>query len=944
MTVLFADLVESTQLIDGRDPEELMDGLAAYRVAIRGIIERLGGFVLHHLGDGVVVCFGYPIGNEDAAERAVRAGLDIVEAVTRISAGGKALRARVGVATGVVVSERNPGADRIEDNFTGAALNIAARLQALAQPGQVVLAQSTARLVEGIFLTRALGPQILKGFADPIEAFVVSGLREARSRFARRLELAKAPLIDRHAERELMLRQFDQADAGSGRAIYIVGEPGIGKSRIAHVLSEIAADVEFKQFGLQCNAALANTALHPHVDLLQRQCGIASDDDEATRLIKLEAFLGSRRAADPEALALLASLLSIDAPEAPPVEMPPPEQRARTLATLQDLLLLEARDGPVVVVYEDLHWADPTSRDLVAQLVESSREARLLLIATTRPADRPDWADRDNVVPIHLDRLSAGDSSRFAEAIGLGAGLSRIDIDRIVKRTDGVPLFLEEMTRMMLDAPDRAKRAELPESLSDLLTERLDRLGPARQFMQIGAVIGREFSSPLLAAVAARPEEQLREPLSAMLESGLVEPAGSEGVLKFKHALIQDAAYASLLARPRRELHARVAERLMTSFSEIGEREPEMVARHLTAAAKPHDAAPWWLRAGGAAIGRGSAQEAAALLQAGLDALADQPNDEARLRAELGLLAVLGPAHMVMRGPGSPHFGAVQRRAYDTCRALPDTPSLFRITYGLALYHWGRAELSTALPLAGALDEINRADPMTEQVLAAGNMNGMIRLHLGDAPEARRRLTEVVGLYQPERDAQLYPHYLMDFGVFGRFYLGIACAMTGDGELAANYAREAAPLAEGLGQPHSVGFSMMANFIIAMLRDDVATTREWAAKCMAYSTQLGFPEFVAFAEIGLGWADIREGKAEEGLEQLDRGVAAWRATGFECWQTWFGALRMEALTRLGRVDEALVEGARQRARAELNGEQLFARRLAEAEAAAREAKRASGLQ
>jgi class 3 adenylate cyclase len=935
MTVLFADLVESTQLIDGRDPEELMEGYAAYRVAVRRTIERLGGFILHYLGDGIVVCFGYPIGNEDAAEQAVRAGLGIAEAVTKIKAAGKPLRARVGVATGLVVSEGNPGADRIEDNFTGAALNIAARLQTLAQPGEVVVAQSTARLVKGIFVTKALGPQILKGFAEPIEAFVVTGLREGRSRFERRLESTKAPLIDRNAERALLLRLFGEAGAGNGRAIYIVGEPGIGKSRLAHVLGEIVSNVEFRQFGLQCNAALANTALHPHIDLLQRQCGIGSDDDAATRLVKLRAFLASHPTADPEALALIANLLSIDAPDAPPVEMPPPEQRARTLATLRDLLLFEARNEPVVVVYEDLHWADPTSQDLVAQLVEQSREARLLLIATTRPGDRPGWADRENVVPVHLDRLSAGDSSDFAEAIGFGAGLSRIDIDRIVKRADGVPLFLEEMTRMMLDAPDRAKRAELPESLADLLTQRLDRLGPGRRLMQIGAVIGREFSAPLLAAVAESPEEELREPISAMLQSGLVEPTAREGVMMFKHALIQDAAYASLLARPRRELHARVAQCLMTAFSEIGEREPEMVARHLTAAAKPHEAASWWLRAGGAAIGRGSAQEAAALLQSGLDALSDQPNDEARLRAELGLLAVLGPAHMVMRGPGSPHFGAVQRRAYDTCRALPDTPSLFRITYGLALYHWGRAEFSTALPLAQSLDEIKEADPTTEHVLAAGNMNGMIRLHLGDAAEARRRFTETVSLYQPERDAQLYPHYLMDFGVFGRFYLAIACVMTGDGAIAAAHARDAAPLAERLAQPHSVGFSMLANFIVAMLRDDVPTAREWASKCAPYATHLGFPEFVAFADIALGWADVREGKVESGLRQLERGIAAWHATGFETWQTWFGALRMDALSRLGRCDEALEESARQTARAEQNGERLFMRRLAEAEARAR---------
>ena len=934
MTVLFADLVESTRMIDGRDPEELMDGLAAYRMAIREAVERFGGFILHHLGDGVIVCFGYPIGNETAAERAVRAGLAIVEAVAKLSAGSVALRARVGVATGVIVSQANPATDRIEDNFTGAALNIAARLQGVADPGQVVMARSTAQLTQGLFIARSLGPQTLKGFAEPVEAFAIEGVRETRSRFERRREVANAPLINRYAERELLLKLFGEAVAGTGRTIYIVGEPGIGKSRLAHIFGEIAGDAEFRQFGLQCNAALANTALHPHIDLLQKQCGIAAEDGAGARLGKLKAFLAGRRTSDPETLALAASLLSIESPEAPPVAMPPPEQRARTLGVLRELLLLETKEAPIVLVYEDLHWADPTSQDLVAQLVEASRSARLLLIATTRPGARPEWAAADNVTALHLDRLSAEDSSRFAEAIGLNAGLSRIDIDRIVKRTDGVPLFVEEMTRMMLDAPDRARRADLPESLSDLLTERLDRLGDARRYLQVGAIIGREFSAALLAAVVEEPAGDLREPLAALLASGLVQQGG-DGALIFKHALIQDAAYASLLVRPRRDLHARVAQCLVTGFAEIGEREPEMVARHLTAAAKPLEAAGWWLRAGGAAVGRGSPQEAAAALQAGLDALAGEPDNEARRRAELGLLAVLGPAHMVMRGPGSSAFGAVQRRAYDTCRSLPDTPSLFRITYGLALSHWGRAELSTALPLAAALDEAMRADPATEHILAAGNMNGMIRLHLGDAAGARGRLTETVSLYRPERDAALYPHYLMDFGVFGRFYLAIACAMTGDGEEGARHARDSAALAETLGQPHSIGFSMLANFIIAMLRDDPATAREWAARCMPFAGARGFPEFVAFAVIALGWADMREGKVEQGLAQFERGVEAWHATGFETWQTWFGALRMEALARLGRRDEALAEGARQTERAARNGERLFEGHIARAQALAR---------
>jgi class 3 adenylate cyclase len=930
MTVLFADLVGSTQMIDGRDPEELLESLAAYRMAIRETVDRFGGFILHHLGDGVVVCFGYPIANEDAAERAVRTGLAIVEAVARLGpapiSGGFPLQVRVGIATGVIVAQGNAATARIEDNFTGSALNIAARLQSLATPGEVVMAQSTARLVEGMFETRALGPQTLKGFADPIEAFIPTTVRAGRSRFERRLEVARAPLINRYQERDVLKRLFAEACTGSARFINLVGEAGIGKSRLAHVLSETASDTDFQSISLQCNAALANTVLHPHIDLLQRQCSISDHDEDEVRLQKLRAFLDERPISDPEALALLASLLGITGDDVPPVRMSPPEQRGRTLAVLQELLLAQAREKPLVMVYEDLHWADPTSLDFLSGFVEASRTAPLMVIATTRPGHELDWAEHDCVTTLPVDRLTADDSSRFAEAIGREAGLSSADLSRIVAKTDGVPLFVEEMTRMMLEAPDRTRRGDLPESLSDLLTERLDRLGPARRLMQVSAVIGREFSPALLASVTEQRLEDLDEQLQAALASGLIGRA-SGGSFSFKHALIQDAAYGSLLARPRRDLHRRVAECLISDFAEVAEREPEMVARHLTLGGNPLAAASWWLRAGAAAIGRGSAQEAAALLQAGLDALSDQPNDEMRRREELALLAVLGPAHMVMRGPGSPEFGAVQRRAYDTCRSLPDAPSLFRITYGLALFHWGKAEFSTALPLAEALDGMKSADPAEEHILAAGNMNGMIRLHLGDPVEARSRLTETVGLYRPERHAQLYPHYMMDFGVFGRFYLGIACAMTGDGETGARHALDAVALAEALGQPHSRGFSMLANFIVAMLRGDPETAREWATQCKPFCAEMGFPEFVAFSDIALGWADVRKGAIETGLRRLEEGIAAWKATGFETWQTWFGALRAEALVKLGRSDEARAEVTEQLSRAALNGEQLFVRYL-----------------
>jgi len=921
VTVLFADMVGSTQMIDGRDPEDLIDGLAAYRLAIREAVDRYDGFVLHYLGDGVVACFGYPLAHEDSAERAVHAALEILASVANLGASEAPIQVRVGVASGVVVSMANPATNRIEDNFTSVAFHVAARVQSLAAPGQAIVAGSTARLLGAAFELRPLGSQLLKGLAAPVELYEPAPARAFRTRFERRFDVTHTPLIDRTEERATIRRLLGEAAQGGARYICLVGEAGIGKSRLANVLNEEPGAVEFHLLSLQCNAALSNSVLHPHVQLLRRQCDFMRGDAAQARLAKLAGFLGTRPVGDPEAYALLASLLSIEG--APELRMSPPEQRARTLGVVRELMIREAGGKPLVIVYEDLHWADPTSRECLQGLVEASGRAPVLLIATTRPGHNVEWLERAGAHELRIDRLGPEDSSKIAASVGASAGLSEIDLSRIAKHADGVPLFVEEMTRMLVEAPDRRNSGDLPETLSDLLRERLDRLGPARALAQVGAVIGRDFSKEMLAAVAGIEPDKLEADTAALLESGLVEPTDNEAVLRFKHALIQDAAYASLLGRVRRDLHARAADVLQTRFPGLAERLPEQVARHLSAAQRPLDAAGWWLKAGGAAIGRGSAREAAAALEEGLAALAHEPEGEMRRRAELGLLAMLGPAQMVMKGPGSPDFGAVQQRAYDVCRTLPDAPARFPITYGLALYLWGSAQFEQALPLAAELDEAARADPTREHVLAAGNMNGMIRLHLGDAAEARRRLSQTVELYRPESDAPLYPKYMMDFGVFGRFYLGVACARTGDGALGARYAAEAVGLAEALNQPHSAGFAMLANFIVAMLNADAPSAREWATRCEPFASQMGFPEFVAFAHIAQGWADVSEGRVESGLERLEQGVEEWRLTGFETWQTWFGALRMDALNRLGRFDEALAEYERQRERMARNGERLF---------------------
>ena len=494
-----------------------MDGLAAYRMAIREAVDRFGGFILHHLGDGVIVCFGYPIGNED------RGGAGGARRARDRRRGRQAHRGVGGAAR----ARRRRDRRHREPGQPGDRPHRGQFHRRRAQHRGPPPGRGRAR-VRSSWRSR---PRVLRtASSSPVR----SGRRRSRaspirSRLSSSPASARRAPVSRDASKSptrrsstatpsasLLLKLFGEAALGSGRTIYIVGEPGIGKSRLAHVLGEIAGDAEFRQFGLQCNAALANTALHPHIDLLQETVRHRSGGRrwrETWKAQGLSRLDGARRT--PRRWRLPRACSSIDSPDAPPVAMPPPEQRARTLATLHELLLIEAREAPLVLVYEDLHWADPTSRDLVAQLVDASREARAAA-DRDRPARRAAGMDCGATMsPRSISTASAPRTPPVSpRRSASSAGLSRIDIDRIVKRTDGVPLFVEEMTRMMLDAPDRARRADLPESLSDLLTERLDRLGAARRYMQVGAIIGREFSPALLAAVVDEPVGELREPLA----------------------------------------------------------------------------------------------------------------------------------------------------------------------------------------------------------------------------------------------------------------------------------------------------------------------------------------------------------------------------------------------------------------------------------------------
>lgn len=949
MTVLFCDLAGSTEMAQRFDPDDLVAALERYHDAVRRIAARFGGFVARIVGDGVDVYFGYPVANEDDAGRALYTALALTDELPRIEvAPGQPLQLRIGVATGMVALSLNQGIA-----VAGSTPNLAARIQALMAPGGIGVSPSTRRIAGSQFEFEAIGEHMLKGFDTPVALAVLRGARSLDSRSAWRGRDAHRPMVGREGELATLLAQWERARAGQVSGALLVGEAGLGKSRLVTALDHALPAQGHTLLRLQCSPFHVNSALQPFVQHLATAAGLSAADSVGERLDKLEAQLVIAGIDDPAEHALIAALLGLPSDGRwPALEMPPPmqlqltkealkhyfaglaQQRAMTAGqeTLTRYFVGLAETRPLLVVIEDVHWIDPTSLEVVDLLLATEDGTPMLLVLTARPEFQPPWPARDSMQVLQLQRLPEAEAKALVAQQSGPASLPPEWLARIVARTDGVPLFIEEMTQMLLDAQGQAgeaadARGTVPETLMDLLTARLDRLPPdGRLCAQLASVIGREFELDLLAATAAESADGVRRGVQALLDSGLVLPASADGSrLSFKHALVEDTAYASLPPRRSAELHGRVAEALLGAFKDRAEGQPELVARHLTRAGQGLRAAPWWQAAGGQALSRGAPREAAAHLRAGVQALAPAPAGPERDGAELGLLSMLGPTTMVLLGPGSAEFGAVQERAYGLSQQLPGQPRLFPTTYGWCLFNWGRARLASASQLVDRLLAAAAERPGdTEAAMAAHNMAGMVRFHLGAPEVARAHLSQSTALYDPQRDAALYPVYLMDFGVFGRFYLALSTQVLGFADAARRIAAEALQIAESLTQPHTLGFAMLANFNVALMRGDTAEALMMAERCIEFSSRFGFPEFIAMARIARGWALAHgQDQWEIGLAEVQAGTAGWAQTGFENWQPWFVSLEAELLGRLGRPDQALTCTERQLARIAANGERQF---------------------
>jgi class 3 adenylate cyclase/predicted ATPase len=921
LTVMFCDLVGSTALSTRLDPEDLREVVAAYNRTVADVVRSFDGFVAKYMGDGVLVYFGYPRAHEDDAERAVRAGLGVIDSVGRLDVKSLTLQARIGIATGLaVVGDLIGEGSAQEQSVVGETPNLAARLQALAEPDTVVIAASTRRLVGDLFEYHDLGAIEVKGISGPVPAWQVLRQSAVVSRFEALRAAALTPLVGRDEEIDLLLRRWARVKAGDGQVALISGEPGIGKSRLTAALEERLQAEPHLRLRYFCSPYHQDSALYPFIDQLGRAAGFAQDDPLAAKLAKMEAVVA--RAAPPdEDVAFLADLLSLPATERHPLpNLSPQRKKERTLEALIRQLEGLARRQPVVMVFEDAHWIDPTSRELVDLTVECVRGLPVLLIVTFRPEFQPPWTGQPQVRMLALNRLDRHDRTALVEHIAGGKALPDEVVAQIADRTDGVPLFVEELTKSVLESgllreySDRyvLERAlpplALPTSLHDSLMARLDRVASVRLVAQIGAAIGREFSYALLRAVSRLPEDELQTSLAQLVSAELVFQRGSppDAIYIFKHALVQDAAHGSLLRSTRQQLHAKIAEALEAHSPELMDNQPELFAQHYAEAGLVEQSIACWSKAGHSSAGRSAMTEASAQFHKGLDQLALLPDTPKRQRWELEFCSALGAVLHALKGYAAPETGHAYARARVLWEQLGSPLEFLQVPYGQSVYHMGRGELDLALRLDEDLLHLSRERNDSAGLVLGHLSSGRDLMLVGRFASSQSHLEDGIALYDPMSHRSLGQQAGSgDPCVNLQAYSAIVLFCLGFPDQA--LVRSSAAIAEArrLAHPPSLTLSLSLGTLPLSLVGDNVTLDERADQLIAVATEQGFPVWRSMGTVHRGWVMVKNGDVTRGISLLRSGSAAYSATGTEMWTPYNTALLARACQIAGQIEEAL---------------------------------------
>ena len=910
LTVMFCDLVGSTALSEQLDPEEFQTVVRTYQEVSAQVIERYDGYIAQYLGDGLLVYFGYPVAHEDDAARSIRTGLEIVSALDQArSQFPQPVQVRIGIHTGPVVVGQMGGGSRHEQLALGETPNIAARVQGQAQPDQVVISAATQRLVAGLFETDDRGLHELKGISTPQSLYRVTAETGIQSRFEVAVRAGLTPLVGREDELGVLYERWTQAQAGEGQAVLVSGEPGIGKSRLMQELRERVVSEGAISITFQCSAYHQNSALYPITAHLQRLLQLTPDDTPETKRAKLQLLLGNYRFPQTDTLPLLAALLSFPHLEGvPSLTMSPQKRKQLTQAALVAWLIEETEQQAVYNVWEDLHWADPSTLEVLELLLSQVPTTQLFAVLTFRPEFVPPWSSHSYVSQLTLNRLGQPQVNAMVKQVTGGKALPEEVVEQIMTKTDGVPLFVEELTKMVMESglvqtvnnhyelTGPVSALSIPATLHDSLMARLDRLATAKEVAQLGATIGREFSYELLQAVSVLGEARLQQGLQQLVDAELVYQRGlpPQARYTFKHALVQDTAYQSLLKRTRHQYHHQIAQVLKEQFLEIVDAQPELVAHHYTEAGFIEQAIGYWQQAGQCAVERSANSEAVSHLTTGLELFKTLPDISQRAEQELLLQLPLGTAYLMTKGYGVPEVGQTYNRARELCQQQGDIPRLIPALLGLSRFYGAKADYHTARPLGEQLLRIARQNDDTATLVVGHYVVGLNLWFLGQQVEALAHFEQGLGCYKPQQDSPAAFRSGVDPWVGCHAYAAIMLWLLGYPDQAQTRCQEALSLAQESTYPSTQAIAFMNSAMLGVYSREAPRVQTWAEQGIALSQAHGIAFYLATCTMMRGWALVEQGDSEEGLHALLQGVEALRAQGTQIGWTWNQAMLAQA--------------------------------------------------
>ncbi len=945
LTVMFVDLVGSTAMSERLDPEDLGELIRRFKETCTTAVAKFGGHVASFMGDGAMIYFGYPHALEDAASRAIHAGLEILDGLTRIE-GQETLRARIGISTGLVVVGTIHGEGLKEhDVVMGRTPNLAARLQSLAAPDALVISPATRRLIGNAFELDDMGSFELKGFTEKVQAWSVIGEARIEKRFDIMPDAGAGRLIGRKAEFRKLFAKWNEASQGAGQSVLISGEAGIGKSRLIEGLGQ-ELQQDMRRMNFQCSPFHANSSLYPIIQYLERAAGFAPTDNDGD---KLEKLLHTLRRQPKDHQRLIADLLSIDADGTlDPVTLPPQAKMEKTLEALTEQLASMARDKPVLLLFEDAHWVDPTTLSLTDRVIERIRDLPVLIIVTARPGFDPGWGHHHNTLHIPLKRLVNTDVAEIVEDVAAGHAVPAEVCDLIAAKTDGIPLYVQEVTRGLLESGQLRLTEDgyalkgplpslsVPNTLKDSLMERLDRLGMAKEVAQTGAVFGRQFSIALLASVSLLSPAVLKDGLDQLSSAGIIlhAPDAAEDEFVFRHALIRDMAYDSLLRTERQELHDRAAGALLDTQPNLVQTQPEVLAQHYSLAKRSKEAVEHWQIAGRRAIERSAVVEALSHLSTALDQLGDLPKSRDRDLQEIDLQILRAGVLRSTSGISGEATGEAYGRLRDLCHRANETERLFPVLNGLYAFHLVRAEYRMAQEVAAQILDLAGESGKTEHQMIGHRAMGAVQLHIGNLPEAQTHLEQAWALYDFDRHGQLAYVYGTDHAAITAAFLGTCYCLMGQLDRALEIQRQAIEGAKRLKHAHSVAQILVYSCKVHLLTRNLPALIQDVQALEKIAQEHSLPFMATIATLWSSWAQATQDPSAEHIDALRAAAEKWWSVGAGNYKSFFPTLIAElsimngntaaaeqALARaedsLGNSEEKWAESERLRIRAEL---------------------------